>query len=532
MSLSASAPPTTSAASPVLWRTWLLRAFALAGVLALLLYGLAAVDAGIVNYRAAGNAEIAAQRLALQQAAEAGQLTDTPARIAEHSSVLLGLLSHISSPTYTFGKQGLSEPLLHYATMPRDNAIVLSMHNVLGGVCMLFGALQFWPAFRRRFPLWHRSFGAIYLLAAQAAMIASMVYLARTPVAQIYDHLTFYFGLWSLAIGVTFTLWMAVHAMWRRQIAQHQAWMSLNYGMLLTAPIQRFGWLALGHFSPGLRQLEANYAVTGALVPLCVLIGYGLFTVNRWTQADRSPAAQQKVTAPFASHRGLSRAMAWLALPVLGAAVLTTLTHLVWAPGLTQVAHAPEWIPAGVIAMEDAAIAAQPLLRWTLAAATVLGLLAGARLVWAQWARPARAPSHPSLGASAWLLAACAAVVGLVQMRWGWQMGMPSFATLAGGTLYLFGGACTLLFAAMTSWALAHGRTAWAKEWSVFLLAFLLAIPSFYWLLPLFGHMGAEPQYVQAGHVFRMAAITQWLWLTPAFVLAAYGDATHGKFAR
>jgi hypothetical protein len=102
-----------------------------------------------------------------------------------------------------------------------------------------------------------------------------MVYLVRTPIADIYDQLTFYIGLWGLAVGVTFSLWMAVISMLRKQIAQHQAWMCINYGMLLTAPIQRYGWLAFGAAAPELRQLEGNYAVTGVLVPLCVLIGYG-----------------------------------------------------------------------------------------------------------------------------------------------------------------------------------------------------------------------------------------------------------------
>jgi len=526
--MSLSAPIPLSRATP--WHTWLLRALAVALTLAMLLYGLAAMDAGIVNYRGAGNADVAAKRLALQRAAEAGQTVGDTREIAGHSSIMLALLSQISSPTYAYGKNGLSEPLIHYATMPKANGIVLSVHNVLGGVCMLFGALQFWPALRKRFPLWHRAFGGIYLVAAQSAMIASMVYLVRTPVADIYDQLTFYVGLWGLAIGVTVSLWMAIYAMWRKQIAQHQAWMCLNYGMLLTAPIQRYGWLAFGAAAPELRQLEANYAVTGLLVPLCVMIGYGLFTLNRWQQAPRAPQAVNKVAQAFTTQAGLGRALAVLGLPVLLAAGASTVQHYLLAPGLGQAEQAATLIPAGVIRMEDAVIAAHAPTRILFALATLLGLLGGARLLWTAFAT--QEPATRLLRASTWLLSAAGATVGALLLYWGAQMGMPSFATLHGGALHVFGGAITALFSALLGLALHRRQAAWAKEWGLFVIACLVATPSFYWALPALGEMGFDAQFVQTGHVFRLASYGQWMLLIGAFVCAIYSEATHSKLAR
>lgn len=526
--MSLTAPIPLSPAAP--WRTWLLRALAVALTLAMLLYGLAAIDAGIVNYRGAGNAEIAAKRVAMQRAAEAGQTVGDTREIAAHSSIMLALLSRISSPTYAYGKNGLSEPLIHYATMPKANGIVLSVHNVLGGTCMLFGALQFWPAFRRRFPLWHRAFGAIYLLAAQAAMVASMVYLVRTPIADIYDQLTFYVGLWGLAIGVTVSLWMAIYSMWRKQIAQHQAWMCLNYGMLLTAPIQRYGWLAFGAAAPELRQLEANYAVTGVLVPLCVMIGYGLFTLNRWAQDGRSAKSMAKVAQAFTGQARLGRTLALLGLPVLLAAGASTVQHYMLNPGLGQAANAATLIPAGVIQMEDAVIAGHAPTRTLFALATLLGLLGGARLLWTAFATQQAAARI--MDAGAWALAAGGAVVGAVLVHWGVQMGLPSFATVSGGALHVFGGTMTLLFATLLAWALRRRQAAWAKEWGVFVIAGLVATPSFYWALPALGAMGFDAQFVQTGHVFRLASYGQWMLLIGAFVYAIYSEATHSKLAR
>lgn len=498
--------------------------------LTMMLYGLAAIDAGIVNYRGAGNAEVAAKRIEMQRAVEAGQSAGNPREIAAHSGFLLTLLAEVSSPIYAYGQHGLSEPLIHYATMPKVNGIVLSVHNALGGTCMLFGALQFWPAFRRRFPKWHRAFGAVYLLAAQSAMIASMVYLWRTPVADIYDQLTFYVGLWGLAIGVTVSLWMAVYSMLRKQIAQHQAWMCINYGMLLTAPIQRYGWLAFGAASPGLRQLEGNYAVTSVLVPLCVMIGYGLFTINRWVQAERSASAQARISQAFTAHDRIGRALAWPGMLVLLAAGATTVQYLVLTPGLGHAYQAATLIPSGVIQMEDAVIASDAMSRCLFAAGTLLGLSGGARLIWSAFI--ARQAASRFMGAGTWALASGGVVIGAVLVHWGLQMGMPSFDTLAGGALPVFGGAISVLFSALLVMALSQGRAAWVKEWGLFVIACLVATPSFYWALPVLGNAGFDTQFVQTGHVFRMASYGQWMLLIGAFVYAIYSQATHSKLAR
>lgn len=63
-------------------RIWLLRAIALARLLAASLDGFAAMMAGIAYYKGAGNPEIAAKRIALLNAAEAGQAVDTPSKAA------------------------------------------------------------------------------------------------------------------------------------------------------------------------------------------------------------------------------------------------------------------------------------------------------------------------------------------------------------------------------------------------------------------------------------------------------------------
>ena len=526
-----SLPMTMPPAQTTSMGRWLIRAFALAMTIAMMLYGVVAIDAGFVNYRGAGNAHTVEKRLEMQSRAETGRPLGSDQEITEHAGLMVTLLNKVTSPTYAFGERGLSEAALYYATMPKTNGIVLSVHNVLGGTCMLLGALQFWPAFRRRYPLWHRAFGAVYLLAAQSAMIAAMIYLVRTPVASIYDQLTFYIGLWALAVGVTVSLWMAVYSMLRKQIAQHQAWMCLNYGMLLTAPIQRFGWVAFGMASPDLRQLEGNYGVTAMLVPLCAMFGYGLFTINRWIQSERSPSARSKISHAFSNHARLGRAMVIPGLVMMLAAGVTTVQHMLVTPGLGNAAQeATRLIPARVIQMEDTVIAGNAASRWAFAAATLLGLLAGARMIWLAFFT--RQPASRFMGFGSWALVGCGLVVGALLLQWGIQMGMPSFATISGGSSAAFGGAIALTFSVLLAIALGLGRSAWVKEWGLFVIACLIATPSFYWHLAGLSTLSIDPQFVQTGHVFRMAQYGQWMILIGAFVYAAYSEATHSKLAR
>lgn len=522
------AAPRPHALAPSPLRTWLLRGLALMGALAMLFYGLLAIDTGIVNYRAAGNPEVASQRQAMQARAEAGQPLGPASEVAAHSGAALTLLAQNTSPTYAFGERGLSETLIHYANMPRVNGVTLSVHNVLGGITMLFGALQFWPAFRRRLPIWHRTFGGLYIVAAQGAMIAAMVFLVRTPVHLIYDQLTFYIGLWGLAIGVTFSLWMAIYSMRRKRIAQHQGWMALNYGMLLTAPIQRYGWVAFGAADPSLRQLEGNHAVTAALIPLSVMIGYGLFTLNRWLQAERPAGTLARIAQPFAGHDRLGRALAWAMLPVLALAAWATVDTMLLHPGLAHLANASTLIPAGVLALDEAVIVADTGSRLAFTAATLLGLAALAAWLRGTTLSDERTPPK----AAGWVLTGASFAVGLLLIQWGLRLGMPSFATLHGGSLHVFGGAITVLFSALLGMALRRQAWGWAREWSWFLLACLLATPSLWWALPAVGNLGLPSEYVQTGHAWRLAAYGQWMPLIGAFLCAIHSEATHAKLAR
>lgn len=512
-------------------KVWILRALALALSLTMLLYGLIVIDTGIVNFIGAGNPEVIAKRAELVEAAEAGRPLDSPMEIARHSSAGIALLGLITSPVFAYGRLGLGDQLLHYATMPTFNGISLSLHNLMAGSCMLFGALQFWPALRRNFPRLHRGIGGFYFVTVNLAMVGALGYMLRTPVAQIYDQLTFYVELWVLAIGVIVSLWMSMYSLKRGHIAQHQSWMAFNYALLLTAPLGRIGWFIFAAVAPDMRQLEANYAVSDPLIPLCLLCGYGLFTINRLVQANRTTLAETKMNAAFPVQRGAGRLLAMASVAASLAACLTTVQHFWVSPGLAALPHATELIPAGVVQLHDAVVGTSSVLRILFVVAMLAGLVSGAGLIWRAYL--SRQPGEQLMDASTWLLVFSGGTVGMLYLAWGLQLGMPSFATLTGGAMHVFGGGATLGFASLLAMALRLKQAEWVKEWATFLMACLLSMPAFYWFLPAIASMDVDAQFVQAGHVYRLASNGPWMmFFILAFWASMYSQATQSRFAR
>lgn len=506
----------------------LLQGLALLLAFAMGLYGVVALDTGYVNFKGTGNAEVVAQRLELRRAAETGVPNAATTNIAEHSGIGLLGLAFATSPRYAYGAQGLNEPLVHYAEMPAPNGYALALHNTMGGLLMLFGALQFWPALRRRYPRWHRAFGMVYVGAATIGMFAAITYLVLTPVSRIYDNFTFAVGLWFLAIGVLSSVGLSMFHLRRREIAQHQAYMAISYGFLLTAPLQRYMWLLMGVWYPEMRQLEANYAVTAWLIPFSLLAGYSLFTLNRFFQARKPAAILERTAQAFPRLNALGQTLVWGLLPLMALAVLATLQHFLLAPGLVRyVGSDSHLIPAGVLALDQQVIGNGLPGRLLFAGATCTGLVLGALLLWQSFLN--QRAIRPGLG---WGLACCAAVVGLVMGYWGLAMGRPSFATLAGGATWLCGAVISLALAGLLAWALQAREMNWVREWSLFIVLVLLGVPSFYLAFPLATHLGVPAEYVEAGHVYRLASYGQWFLLIPAFLYSVYGRATEERFAR
>jgi hypothetical protein len=270
---------------------------------------------------------------------------------------------------------------------------------------------------------------------------------------------------------------------------------------------------------------------------LCFMIGYGLYTLNRLLQADQPKALLTRVHASFQPHARLGRVVAMGMLLVLAASTVTTVQHFVADRGFTEVGlmtaiNASSLIPNSVLQLDQQIMASAPVTRWLFVLGTLIGLLSA--MVWL-WGTAIRSNGDITNRDTAWAgraLSLGTAMVGLALWQSGVQWGMPSFTALHGGTLHLFGGTMALLFATLLATALARGQKNWAKEWSWFAIACLVATPSFFLLLPIMGNVGMPEHYVTAGHAYRLAAYGQWTSLVAAFVVSVYSPATHAKLAR
>lgn len=505
--------------------SWVGKGWVLIAALIVTIYGAMSIDSAISHYLSSDNPVALAKGIETREAIESGRMTEIPPGTSRYASAYIVLLGLVSSPTHGFGKDSLAEHGDVYASAPKINGAAISLHILFGSFCLIFGGLQFWPAFRRRFPIWHRRIGVTYMVTVQVSMIMSMVYLLLTPVTRVLDNLFFATGLWILAITVTASLWMSIYALIRKQFAQHQAWMWINFGLLLSTPLQRLGWLAFGTFLPDLRWAETNYAVSDAVIPFAIICSYVLFT---WTRRRQTMRAQSSL--PQRSHGLAGRGLALLLIPLLALSSYITVACYAFGQGIGSAANAATLIPASVLANHHAVLSGSMVTRTLFVLATLVGLVSAGRFLWTAFIRSAGSTSNDIQGA--WGLAAAGWVLGCTLLAWGIDLGLPSYATLSGGALTTLGGGACLLFSTALAYALLRGEKAWIKEWGVFTLTCFLAAPSFFLLLPALGMMGFDAQFVSAGHLFRTAEAGQWLLMLGPFVYAVYGQATQQRIAR
>lgn len=495
-------------------------------------YGLLAIETAQVNFAATYDDSVLQQRLETRAQVQAGQTEGIEARAWPSSGLVWAGISKLTSPQQWYGSEGMFDTVIHYAEMPRSLIATLSLHSLMGGICMVIGGLQFWPAFRRRYPRWHRAAGITYIVTAQTAMILAMVFLVRSPLRELYDTLTFSVGLWYLAIGVTLSLWLSIYHLSRREIAQHQAYMAISYALLLTAPFTRVYWAGAGMLFPESSQIVANYVASAVLTPTCILMGYALLCLNRWLQEDRA-APNPRPGIALAWQQRLSRCFTLLAMLLAGAGAATVFWFYVISPGLAAFPLARDLVPASVIAHDSAVLGGLTLSRLIYAVSTLLALLVMLPFLWLAFTRKEGDEQRQLLVMrSAAGLTVLAAISGMVLIHWGWLLGGPSSQVLSGGAPLLLNGGCQLLFAWLLGRAIRRGSLAQAKETGVFMLFCLLATPLFYWALPIFGLFPVPADIVQQGHLYRLSMYAGLYLLIFAMVYSAYGSITQEKFAR
>lgn len=510
------------------WMVRLRGALALLLVLVFAFYGFLAIEESW-SARKFMPSENRTNMLALREATDAGADVLHNGQIeAAGMPLWFRLMAERTRAGYSYGSDSVFDTLVYYTEMPAFNKVTLSFHMLLGGLCMVLGGSQFWPAFRRRFPKLHRVFGMVFVVTAQSAMVMSFVYLWRTTADNTYGGLTFHVGLWFLAIGVTIALWLAMYHVWRREIAQHQAWMGIAYGFLLTAPLLRYDWTLLGMIFPNVAMNEANYAGMMLLIPQCFLFGYGLVCVNRWLSCERT--TPQALPFGDTARAALPR---WWPVVSLLCLVLAGLTlyHYLIAPGLAGSVLAQQMIPASVIANDSRVFGTV-----TVASASFAVLVSGALLLAPLFLRNAfrlapGAALTPVLRRQGLALAAIAAMASLLALHFAGAVGAPSHATLSGGATYFLMGVAGLVFSLLLAQAAWRERLALVKEWGVFVVLIVATAPLFYVMLAVLSLFDLSAPHLAAGHGYMLAAGFAPGLLLVGFIYAIYGSATRERVA-
>ncbi|MBX9607755.1 MAG: DUF2306 domain-containing protein [Gammaproteobacteria bacterium] len=422
------------------------------------------------------------------------------------------LMARVTGTYYGFGSNGTTDPTRYYASMRPAEKSVLSLHMVLGGVCLILGIWQFWPDFRARHRRLHRALGSAYVLSAYTMVGASVYHLLHTGVEHTYQGFTFYLQLWFLVISTAMAQTLAIYFIRKRNFALHLGCQAYTYAAFLSAPLQRYDWVMFGRLFPRLSQGEVNNLVNIMTFWQCLLVAYLIFVWNR----AAAPAASRAVAVPAAP--AWKAGLLW-ALALLG--VASTVAFYVQAPGLANWPAARDIVPASTLAADAALFAGSTSLTLSFTVATCAAILSGMWLVLRGTGR-------------GWTLTAftCAAVVsGAIQMTWGWQLGEPNIKVIAGGGFYWVSGVSLILFALVTYWLEARGKVQVARETLVFAVNFAFAPCLLLWQHVQWQALDViPPAYLALGHGYILAAGGAILVPTlNGFIAAFSSEATRAR---
>jgi hypothetical protein len=142
----------------------------------------------------------------------------------------------------------------------------LLVHIACGSVALLVGPLQLWLGLGRRSPGLHRRLGRAYAASVALGSVAAFGLAAQTRLGWVVG-----LGLTGLGIAWVTTTGLAVVAIRRRLIAQHQEWMIRSYVVTFAFVTFRAFWALLQ--AMGIGTLPEQLAAASWLcwaVPLLV----------------------------------------------------------------------------------------------------------------------------------------------------------------------------------------------------------------------------------------------------------------------
>lgn len=407
------------------------------------------------------------------------------------------LTARVTGTYFGFGSNGNSDPVRYYTSMEPVEKKALSLHMVLGGMCLLLGMLQFTPAFRKKYRKAHRAIGGIYILGCFAMTFAAVYHLMHTGIENTYQGFAFHIQLWFLALSTIICQVLAIVFIKKRNFALHLGFQVYTFSAFLNAPVQRYDWVVFGKIYPHLTQGEVNNLVNILTFWQCLLIGYVVFCWNR-ASAPVRPKPVQIAPQPM----GLK---VFLTL-VGGAAVLTSLAMYTGEAGFGSWSFTQVVSPASTLAADAMLYAGKPV------QTAVFGVAIAGALVSGLWLMI----RDENTQIMRKVFYVCGLAAGVQQMVWGYQLGEPAMAVTAGGGFYIVSGLSLFAFTAIALVHQLRGREHLWHETMVFAVNFAFAPALAVWGHGFWYLLDVLPAfYFERGHGYVLAV--GMAILTPTF---------------
>jgi len=118
-------------------------------------------------------------------------------------------------------------------------------HMSLGAVCLLLGPTQFLRVIRRKWPMFHRISGRVYVLCAVLCSLFGCIFIFLKGFILVGG---LNMGIAFFVAGVTFGICAVMAAVYARkkEFARHRNWAIRSYGQILAPMLYRYFYLLLG----------------------------------------------------------------------------------------------------------------------------------------------------------------------------------------------------------------------------------------------------------------------------------------------
>lgn len=426
--------------------------------------------------------------------------------------------------TSRFSESKLLQHGVYYTSMSTYNQILMLIHILLGSFCMLLGSLQFWPSFRKKYMKVHRTIGVIYLITVPISVLTSLLYLANTAPHHIYDHLVAWIALWVFGILSLVSIVMAVLALKKKRIFEHQAWMAASFACLMVAPMLRWDWALLAQIFPKIDQETLNLVTMGIMLPETILIAYGLILINRQYQRpmkQRKPHPWTETTLKTFKR----------SLPILYVLAILSIAaniyYFVINDGLASLSYADQLLPVMLIQREYNILSSSSLLTALFVLCSGIALLFGLYIFNILLNMTSNSTLSTKNRFLSQVLAISAVSAGAISIYFGWNIGLEAHNIIfSGGTMYSVYGALIMIFAIAFLTALRLNHLAYMKETLIFLLSLLPFSALFLLTLFTLHFLPIPTDYLIAGQGFVIPVGFSTALLFLAFAYVIFGQAT------